>query len=184
MTSSVSEASSEAAEAGNGAGARLYIDLDVCSAARCATCDVRCSYFHHPGNNGVRSIAELATYHAVCRRCEYPHCVSACPRDALEQRESEDKLLERHSMRCIACASCSHACPYGTIYPEHVPLLAHRCDYCLDRRGRGNEPLCTLTCPHGALSLAPGTSSAPDERTYLVGRHLMVHATHWEHARA
>lgn len=157
----------------------LYIDLDVCAAAGCANCSARCSYHFHPDNNGVRSIAELATYHLVCRRCETPHCVAACPVGALEQQPEEGKVLIRHAMRCVSCGSCSHACPYGTVYPEYVPLLAHTCDYCLDRREEDGEPLCVQTCPYGALHLA-SPERDDEDHTALVGKYLLVHVTHWK----
>src|SRR4030042_3222894 len=137
---------------------RLYIDLDVCSTGQCKDCVIKCSYYYHTqgiGNNGIISVAELAAYALVCRRCEEPHCVNACPVEALEQEKKKDKLLVRHNMRCISCKSCSHVCPYGTIYPELVPLLINNCDFCLDRRDKKDEPLCITTCPYGALSLRP-----------------------------
>ena len=166
-----------------GRAMRLCVDLEVCSSGVCDTCDVQCSYYYHPGNNGVRSVAELATYALVCRRCEEPHCVNACPREALEQQPDKGRLLVRHAMRCVSCKSCSHACPYGTIYPEHVPFIVHNCDYCLDRREESKEPLCVATCEHGALSLKP--ADAPlDEHTFLVGDHLMIHSTHWNREKA
>lgn len=162
---------------------RLYVDLDICASRACEVCDVQCSYFYHPGNNGMVSVAELATYALVCRRCEEPHCVNACPQEALEQQKDKDKLLIRHTMRCINCRSCSHACPYGTIYPEYVPLLIHNCDFCLDRRDEAKEPLCVATCSHGALRLKPA-DEALDENTFLVGDHLIVHSTHWQREKA
>ena len=60
-----------------GSDVRLFIDLDVCSTGECKECEIQCSYFYHTANNGVVSIAELATYFLVCRRCEDPHCVAA-----------------------------------------------------------------------------------------------------------
>jgi len=86
-------------------------------------------------------------------------------------------------MRCVSCKSCSHACPYGTIYPENVPLLLHICDFCFDRRDRKDEPLCIKTCPYGALSLKSGNMEL-DETTFLVGENLIVHSTHWKRERA
>ncbi len=166
-----------------GSDRRLYIDLDVCSAQGCPTCEVRCSYFYHPGNNGVISLAELATYYLVCRRCEEPHCVNACPREALEQQQDKNKLLIRHPMRCVACRSCSHACPYGTIYPEYVPLIVDNCDFCRDRRLAPNEPLCVASCRYGALSLRRADAEL-DENTFLVGDQLIVHSTHWQWEKA
>ena len=164
---------------------RLFIDLDVCGAGECKDCVIKCSYFSHRQykNNGILSVAELATYALVCRRCEDPHCVASCPVDALEQQEDKDNFLMRHNMRCISCGSCSHACPYGTIYPELVPYLCHNCDFCLDRRKDKDEPLCIKTCPYGALSLKSGDIEL-DENTFLVGDNIIVHSTHWDREKA
>jgi Fe-S-cluster-containing dehydrogenase component len=166
-----------------GSDVRLFINLDVCASGKCGRCEVQCSYFYHPGNNGIFSLAELATYALVCRRCEEPHCVNACPRDALEQQKEKGKLLMRHTMRCVSCKSCSHACPYGTIYPELVPLIAHNCDFCLDRRDQPSQPLCVATCSNGALSLKRADAKLEDN-TFLVGDNLIVHSTHWQREKA
>ncbi|MCB4757378.1 MAG: 4Fe-4S binding protein [Elusimicrobia bacterium] len=161
---------------------RLFVDLDICSKEKCEKCEVECSYFYRrqrPENNGIRSVVELATYALVCRRCEEPHCVNSCPKDALEQQKEKGKLLVRHPMRCVSCKSCSHACPYGTIYPENVPLLVHNCDFCLNRRDQKGEPLCISTCSHGALALKSAEGDL-GENTFLVGDHLIIHSTHWQ----
>jgi Fe-S-cluster-containing dehydrogenase component len=166
-----------------GGSLRLYIDLDVCSQDECKECVINCSYYYHPENKGIASVVELATYYLVCRKCEEPHCVNSCPQDALEQQEDKDKLLIRHNMRCISCKTCSHACPYGTIYPEHVLYMVHNCDFCLGRRDEKDEPLCIKTCPYGALALKPEDEVLP-ENTYLAGNNLIVHSTHWERDKA
>ncbi len=165
---------------------RLYIDLDACSSGECDKCIIECSYFYHPqdpGNNGIVSVAELATYALVCRKCEEPHCVNACPVEALKQQDDKEKLLVRHNMRCISCKSCSYACPYGTIYPEHVPYPIHNCDFCLDRRQELYEPLCIKSCPYGALKLV-GDDCKLDENTFLVGDNIIVRSTHWDRDKA
>lgn len=164
---------------------RLFVDLDICAAGECENCVIQCSYLYHrqTANNGILSVAELATYALVCRKCEDPHCVAACPVDALEQQKDKDKLLVRHNMRCVSCESCSHACPYGTIYPELVPFLVHNCDFCLDRRSEKDEPLCIKTCPYGALSLREA-AKALDENEFLVGDNIIIHSTHWDWEKA
>ena len=162
---------------------RLFIDLDICAMSDCRICDLKCSYFYHPRNNGIRSIGELAAYALVCRKCEEPHCVTACPKEALEQQKEKDKILMRHNMRCVSCKSCSHACPYGTIYPEAVPLIIHICDYCLDRRNQNPEPICIESCSFNALSLKPANQELT-ENTFLVGENLIVHSTHWTREKA
>ncbi len=166
-----------------GPDTRLFIDLDVCGSGECKECVIECSYFYHPQNNGIISIAELATYFLVCRRCEEPHCVNACPVEALTQQKDRENLLIRHNMRCISCKSCSHACPYGTIYPENVPYIIHICDFCLDRLDRDNEPLCIETCPYGALKLMKADEEL-EENTFLAGDNLIVHSTRWEREKA
>jgi Fe-S-cluster-containing dehydrogenase component len=170
-------------EPARGSDLRLFIDLDVCASGQCDRCETRCSYFYHPDNNGIVSVAELATYALVCRRCEEPHCVNACPYEALEHLADKNNLLIRHNMRCVSCRSCSHACPYGTIYPEHVPQLVHICDFCLDRREQKEEPLCIQTCPYGALALRRADEELA-ENTFLVGDNLIVHSTHWMREKA
>lgn len=162
---------------------RLFVDLDICATDRCKDCVIRCSYYYHPANNGIVSVVELATYYLTCRRCEEPHCVNACPREALEQQKDKDKLLIRHNMRCVSCKSCSYACPYGVIYPENVPLLVHICDYCLGRRDQKEEPLCISSCPYGALALKEADIEL-DENTFLVGDNLIIHSTHWNREKA
>ena len=169
-------------EPASGGEERLYIDLDICS-TRCPECTVQCSYFDLFDNNGIRSLAELVTLAVVCRRCADPHCVKACPVGALEQDKDAGAMLVRHNMLCISCESCSHACPYGTIYPEHVPLLAHSCDYCLDRRSFEDEPLCATTCPYGALRLRPAGGALQDDE-FAVGAQVIAHSTHWQRDEA
>ena len=157
---------------------RLYVNLDICSSEECKVCDLDCSYFYHPENNGIISVSELAAYTLVCRKCEDAHCVLACPTEALEQVGETDKVLTRHAMRCVACKSCSHACPYGTIYPEYVPQLIHICDFCLDRKDNSGEPRCIKSCEFGALELRPAVEEL-EENSFLVGDNLIVHSSHW-----
>ena len=166
-----------------GSDYRLFIDLDICAMNECRICDLKCSYLYHPLNNGIRSIVELASYALVCRKCEEPHCVAACPKEALEQQKEKDNILMRHNMRCVSCKSCSHACPYGTIYPEAVPHIIHICDYCLDRRNQNDLPLCIESCSFNALSLKPADQELT-ENTFLVGGNLIVHSTHWAREKA
>lgn len=162
-----------------GSDQRLFVDLDICSKGECEKCRIECSYFYHPNNVGIRSVVELATYALVCRRCEEPHCINSCPFQALEQQPDKNKLLIRHNMRCVSCKTCSHACPYGTIYPEHVPYLIHTCDFCLDRRDKKDEPLCVKTCKYGALKIVKADMEL-DENFFLAGDNLIIHSTHWQ----
>lgn len=159
-----------------GSGKKLFIDLDICNSDVCEECVIKCSYFFHPVNNGVISLIELATYALICRQCEEPHCVNSCPKDALEKQE--DGTLVRHTVRCVSCRSCSHACPYGTIFPEILPNFGNICDYCQGRE----DYTCVPTCPYGALAIVE--DDIEGENVFELGSRLVVRSTHWDRSRA
>jgi Fe-S-cluster-containing dehydrogenase component len=131
---------------------------------------VECSYYYHPANEGLTSLLEYATFAVVCHRCEEAPCVNACYKDALERQE--DDIIKRYNFRCVSCKSCAISCPFGVITQEMVPFLSSHCDYCL---GRLDEeiPVCTKTCPHGAMSYKEIEESHKDN-IYFVGKYLAV----------
>ena len=154
-------------------GKRLLIDLDKCD--RCDRCGVSCSYFYRsrPEDHGVFALRERATYSLICRRCEQPSCILACPFDALARNTLG--VLERHAMRCVSCKLCVHACPFGTIYPDMVSFYVTPCDYCL--MGQGEEPPCAVTCGEGAIEYCdvdPG-----DQGIHVVDEHLAARSRRW-----
>jgi len=158
---------------------RLFIDLDICS--ECPECVAKCSYFYHPQNNGVITLLELATYSLICRQCEEGTCVKSCPNDALEKQP--DSILRRYNLLCISCKSCSHACPFRTIYPELIPYFVAKCDWCLDRiEERG--PDCVNSCPPGAVRFQE-VKESPEEGVYFVGDNLAIRSSiRWQREEA
>jgi carbon-monoxide dehydrogenase iron sulfur subunit len=60
--------------------------------------------------------------------------------------------------RCINCASCAMACPYGVIRFHEDPLgsaghpIAVKCDNCTARLSKGQIPACVEICKVGALT--------------------------------
>ena len=156
---------------------KLFVDLDICSTT-CKECVVDCSYFYHPDNNGIYPVRELITYQVVCRKCEDPHCVNSCPHNALEKQD--DGTLKRYYLKCVECKSCSHACPYGTIYPELTPYLNSKCDLCLDRRDNRKEgTVCVDSCPYSALAIKD-IEADKENNLFEVDKNIVVHSTHWE----
>jgi len=151
---------------------RLFIDLEKCY--ECKKCEAGCSYFYHPENKGIIGLLELAARQMVCRKCEEAPCVKACPREALEK--GEDGVLRRHVMRCTSCKTCALACPFGAIYPELVPYLVSRCDYCLQQL-EAKEPECVISCPHEAIQYK--TLKESKGNIYLIGDKLAVHYVPW-----
>lgn len=152
-------------------GQRLVIALDACSA--CAKCTAGCSYPHHPDNDGVSRLRERAAEELVCRRCEARACVQACPNEALEAQA--EGALRRYMMRCTACLSCSHACPFGTLVPAALQFTDGACDFCLSRAEVAPE--CARTCPLGALKFENVPSEGAE--VHLVGERFAVRAKVW-----
>lgn len=91
-----------------------------------------------------------------CRHCDPAPCQSACLPGAL-YRDVETGTVMLHADRCIRCASCAMACPFGVIrfhddpLQEQVKALAHKCDNCVARQRAGRVPACVEACMVGAL---------------------------------
>jgi Fe-S-cluster-containing dehydrogenase component len=152
----------------------LFIDLDKCR--KCRTCKAPCSYRMHPGNDGVAGLREKAEFAVICRHCENPPCVKACPSAALEK--GADGIPERHRLRCVACRSCAHACPFGAILPELLRIESAVCDLCLGRLREGESPACVEGCGEGSILYGEFKS---DERSFSIaaGGPLIVTAVPW-----
>ncbi|PIU41722.1 MAG: 4Fe-4S ferredoxin [Candidatus Omnitrophica bacterium CG07_land_8_20_14_0_80_42_15] len=154
---------------------RLLIDLDMLEQDKSAK--IECEYFYHPNNNGLVRIYELVNFAVVCRKCKDAPCVASCPKDALEK--DENNILKRYSMRCVSCKTCSHACPFGTIYPETIPYLISQCDYCVGRLQNGTVPLCVMTCKSGGIKYG---DFHPDEKNgiYSMSDAILVKVKKWD----
>jgi Fe-S-cluster-containing dehydrogenase component len=86
----------------------------------------------------------------VCMHCTDPTCAEVCPADAIKQ--NEDGVVQSSlKPRCIACANCVLACPFGV--PKLMVTLDQmmKCDMCYDRSSVGLAPMCASVCPSQAL---------------------------------
>jgi Fe-S-cluster-containing dehydrogenase component len=159
---------------------KIFVDLEKFDEHE-KKCSHKCSYYYHPGNDGVLSLQEMATYAVVCRKCEKENCVTACPFEALEK--GEDKILRRYNLRCTSCKTCAHACHSGVILPQFIPYLAFNCDLCLDRVEEKRLPDCAKACSCGAVQY--GDFKEDEEKNiYAVGKNMVVHSVHWERGKA
>lgn len=86
----------------------------------------------------------------VCMHCENPTCAQVCPADAIK-RTDDGVVQSSLKERCIGCANCVNACPFGVprYYPEFDQML--KCDMCYDRTSVGLKPMCATVCPSDAL---------------------------------
>jgi carbon-monoxide dehydrogenase iron sulfur subunit len=91
-----------------------------------------------------------------CRHCDPAPCMRACLPGAI-YRVSEYGTVLIDPDKCINCASCAMACPFGVIrYHEDAwaqpgKTVAIKCDNCLSRQLRGLIPACVEACKSGAL---------------------------------
>jgi len=78
----------------------------------------------------------------VCRACEDPPCLKACPTDALRPRKGGGVLLDPD--KCLGCGHCREACLIKAIFwadEINKPMICIHCG------------ACSKFCPHGVLKL-------------------------------
>ena len=88
-------------------------------------------------------------------------------------------MLDRYSMRCTSCKSCTVACPFGAIYPELVDYKTSQCDYCFDRSDENTPPLCATTCKQNAIQWVEVEEDASKEIYAVRGGKYFVHTVKW-----
>lgn len=122
---------------------RLTIVQVLCT--DCGMCELMCSLEKTGEVDPSRSRIRVAyapegfpPRPVVCRHCQRPPCVPACPEPGAMRLEEGVVVIDQD--RCTRCRACIDACPFGAIFlgPGGEPL---KCDLC-----RG-EPVCTKFCP-------------------------------------
>lgn len=100
-----------------------------------------------------------------CQHCGNPSCVKACPTGATYKREEDGVVMVDYD-KCIGCRMCMIACPYNArsfnwkkpeYYIEHALgeadadphqyNVVEKCNFCINRIGRGDVPACMELCP-------------------------------------
>ena len=111
-----------------------------------------------------------------CRHCDPAPCQSACLAGAIFRDADTDTVLINPD-RCINCASCAMACPYGVIrfhpdpYAPPGKTVAVKCDNCDARIAEGKIPACVEACKTGALTFE-SISDAMKRKTTAVARSM------------
>lgn len=128
----------------------LVIDHESCWG--CKTCDAACRQeFHTPAGVHLISVTEKSPgkkddtmeflYHVnVCRHCDEPPCIEACPEGVILKRQ--DGIVVLDEAYCTGCRLCIKACPYDAIGFDEDNGFAQKCNLCHHRVDHGLIPAC------------------------------------------
>ncbi len=93
---------------------------------------------------GTFPLLTSSVYVAQCNHCDRPPCVAACPSGATSQIPSGVVVVDKRV--CIGCGFCVDACPYDARHLDRQTKQVDKCDFCLSRIERGQDPACVATC--------------------------------------
>lgn len=138
----------------------------------CKQCMLACAVEHSQSKNLFAALGEAIqprprlsvlpgqihlAFANKCRHCDPAPCQMVCMPGAIS-RDPERGTVEIDPHRCISCAMCAMACPFGVLRfaptfeaPEKGPV-ALKCDQCPDREQAGRVPACVEACKVGALT--------------------------------
>ena len=128
----------------------LIIDHESCWG--CKTCEVACKQENRAAD-GIRLISVLEEGPGmidgkmdfmfrvnVCRHCDDPPCVDACPEETILKRK--DGIVVMDYKKCSGCEACIEACPFDAIAIDEDKGVAQKCNLCHHRVDQGLIPAC------------------------------------------
>lgn len=151
--------------------ATVYVYPERCIG--CRQCEMACAVEHSMSQSAFSAFLETpvprtrihveaghvptTSFPNKCRHCDPAPCLRVCPTGAIA-RDAELGLVLVEPSRCIGCAMCAVVCPFDvmTFHPlagAFTPstAVAVKCDGCVSRVRRGEEPACVESCKVGAL---------------------------------
>lgn len=149
----------------------VFVDPERCIG--CLQCEIACAVEHSISQDVTWAFLETpipryrvhieagpvagTSFPNKCRHCDPAPCQRVCPAGAISRDESGDLVLVDVA-RCIGCAMCAVVCPFDavTFHPlagaiEPTANVAVKCDGCVARVARGDQPACVESCKVGAL---------------------------------
>jgi len=86
-----------------------------------------------------------------CMHCKDAGCMKICSSPGALTRSETGAVVTNHE-KCIGCHLCVAGCPFNVPrYNKKTNKLA-KCTQCADRVPHGLAPLCSKTCPTGAIA--------------------------------
>jgi len=131
----------------------------------CRECELMCSLKHRGRFNPSEACIHVTYdpemncyFPIICRHCDEPACLDACPSDAFTRREGTGTVVI-DEQKCTLCLQCVEACPYDAIRiaPDGTLL---KCDLC------DGEPICVRFCSKRPEMSSPLMAN-PDGATAL-----------------
>jgi anaerobic carbon-monoxide dehydrogenase iron sulfur subunit len=132
----------------------------ACAVAHSQTKSLVGAILEHPGPRSRIHVGvgpANAGFPNRCRHCNPAPCLAAClPGAIFWEAQGETVLIDPD--KCINCASCAMACPFGVLrfhYDLTAPSnkrVAVKCDNCEQRQSQGLIPACVEMCKVGALT--------------------------------
>ena len=138
----------------------------------CLQCRLACAVEHSQSKSLFAAIAEATVpkprlriypgsrnlaFPNKCRHCDPAPCQEVCIAGAIS-RDAARGTVDIDLHRCINCAMCAMACPFGVLTYGPVfaapdkAAVALKCDQCPQRQKAGQVPACVAACKTGALT--------------------------------
>jgi carbon-monoxide dehydrogenase iron sulfur subunit len=112
----------------------------------CRTCEIMCSLSRTGTINRYNarlkvSASDEGIYSPiVCRQCEQPECLEACPIPEAMSIDNETGAVVVDEEECTGCRACVNACPFDAIQVSPDGKIL-KCDLC------EGDPVCVKYCP-------------------------------------
>jgi carbon-monoxide dehydrogenase iron sulfur subunit len=153
----------------------------------CKQCEAACAVAHSQTKNLFLAVFESpapkSRIHAEpglamntafpnkCRHCNPAPCMSVCPTAAIHHPADYPDIVMVNAHKCIACGMCAMVCPFDVItyhalaVASERPVVAVKCDHCIERQRMGAIPICVEACKAGALEFGEINEMVKTART-------------------
>lgn len=137
----------------------------------CKTCQIGCANEKMlPAGVYLRRVRIIDTATGMayvsmsCNHCDEPACVTNCPVGAYTKDEETGLVIQDHE-KCIGCQTCVQKCPFHAPAYNEEESKTYKCDGCIDRQKRGENPVCTIVCPSLNIAYADDFESLLSQET-------------------